>query len=237
MAKRKNLHNGAERDRTDAANEFATFALEEAEDNRVLRASLWFAVIFHALLLLINFPAFEEPPEADPVRVVHAFEVKRFHQKPPPPEYIPPKMVKRTPVPDRTPNDPEPIRLDDPQPNISLPDIDTDFIIIPDAPPAPPAPERTYTVGGDVTRPVKIHAPLPSYPERARRPRIQGTVIVQAIIDKNGDVTEIKLLKGLPMGLNEAAIDAIKQWKFKPATLGGKPVDVYYNLTVTFKLQ
>ncbi len=62
-------------------------------------------------------------------------------------------------------------------------------------------------------------------------------MIVQAIIDKQGNVTNVKVLKGLPMGLEEAAVDAIKQWRFRPATLNGKPVTVYYNLTVNFKLQ
>ncbi len=98
-----------------AVNEFATFALEEAEDNRVLRTSLWFAVVFHALLLLINFPAFQEPPEADPgPRVMQVYQIERYRPKPPPPEYIPPKRVRRTPVPDPTPDDPEPIRREEP---------------------------------------------------------------------------------------------------------------------------
>ena len=56
-------------------------------------------------------------------------------------------------------------------------------------------------------------------------------------IDKEGNVTNVKVLKGLPMGLEESAVDAIKTWRFKPATLNGKPVMVYYNLTVNFKLQ
>ena len=60
---------------------------------------------------------------------------------------------------------------------------------------------------------------------------------MQAIIDKAGMVTNVKVLKGLPMGLSEEAVKAIKSWKFKPATLNGKPVDVYYNLTVNFRLQ
>ena len=62
-------------------------------------------------------------------------------------------------------------------------------------------------------------------------------MIVQAIIDKEGNVTNVKLLKSLPMGLGEEASKAVRNWKFKPATLNGKPVDVYYNLTVTFTLQ
>jgi len=62
-------------------------------------------------------------------------------------------------------------------------------------------------------------------------------VIVEAIIDKNGDVTNVRVLKGLPMGLEESATSAVKSWKFKPATLNGRPVSVYYNLTVNFRLQ
>jgi protein TonB len=60
---------------------------------------------------------------------------------------------------------------------------------------------------------------------------------VQAIVTKEGDVQDVKVLKGLPMGLDAAAAEAVKKWKFKPATLNGKPVDVYYNLTVNFTLQ
>ena len=73
--------------------------------------------------------------------------------------------------------------------------------------------------------------------EIARKARIQGVVIVEAIIDKTGNVTNVKILKGLPMGLDQAAADAVKKWKFKPATLNGKPVAVIYNLTVNFRLQ
>jgi periplasmic protein TonB len=87
------------------------------------------------------------------------------------------------------------------------------------------------------TAPNKISAPQPQYTEIARKARIQGVVIVQAIINKQGNVTDVKVLKGLPMGLDQAAVDAIRKWKFEPATLNGKPVDVYYNLTVNFTLQ
>jgi protein TonB len=92
-------------------------------------------------------------------------------------------------------------------------------------------------VGGDVKAPIKEYAPPPQYTEIARKARIQGVVIVQAIVTKTGDVQDVKVLKGLPMGLDTAAADAVKKWKFKPATLNGKPVDVYYNLTVNFTLQ
>ncbi len=221
-----------------AANEFSTFALEEAEDNRILKSSLSVAIAAHILLLLINFPAFESESRAAPGKkdTYHVVPHPRWQKPKVPKTTIPPKQVKRIPMPDLTPHDPEPIRLDEPRPEINLPEVDEDFFLIPDAP-APPDPADPIAVGGEVTKPVKIYGPMPSYTEIARKARIQGTVIVQAVIDKHGDVTNVKLIKGLPMGLNEAAVGAVQQWKFKPATLRGKPVDVYYNLTVTFHLQ
>ncbi len=94
-----------------------------------------------------------------------------------------------------------------------------------------------FQVGGDVSAPLKISAPSPQYTEQARQARIQGVVIVQAIIDCAGFVTDINVLKELPMGLTEAAVEAISQWRFEPARLNGSPVSVYYNLTVNFRLQ
>ncbi|HET9225827.1 MAG TPA: energy transducer TonB [Thermoanaerobaculia bacterium] len=88
-----------------------------------------------------------------------------------------------------------------------------------------------------IERPVKISGALPKYPEEARKARVSGVVTLEAVIDEQGNVTDVKVLKGLPMGLDQAAIDAVKTWKFKPATLDGKPVKVYYTLTVTFTME
>ena len=92
-------------------------------------------------------------------------------------------------------------------------------------------------VGGDIVAPVRIYAPPPQYTEEARQARIQGAVIVQAIIDCRGFVTEVNVLRGLPLGLSEAAVHAISQWRFEPATINGMPISVYYNLAVNFRLQ
>ena len=136
---------------------------------------------------------------------------------------------------------------DEPEPIRTIDEIDQQVVDIPvddvlfDIPSGPPPEKIDDTVPiqvvGDVRPPEKLFAPQPQYTEIARKARISGVVIVQAIIDKQGNVTNIKVLKGLPMGLEEAAVDAMKQWKFKPATLNGRPVTVYYNLTVNFKLQ
>ncbi len=222
-----------------AANEFSTFALEDAEDNRVLKSSLWVAIGFHVLFLMINFPEFQSEAIAEPEKkqTWRVLPTPRFTPPVVPKTPIPPKRVKKVPMPDPTPHDPEPIRLEETQAEVQLPEVDEDFFLITDAPPAPPEPQGPIIVAGEVTKPVKIHAPQPQYTEIARKARIQGIVIVQAVIDKKGDVTDVKVLKQLPLGLTEASVEAIQQWKFKPATLRGKPVDVYYNLTVSFYLQ
>jgi protein TonB len=91
-------------------------------------------------------------------------------------------------------------------------------------------------VGGNVRAPTIITRVDPEYTEIARRAKVQGIVIVEAVIDRDGNVTEARILKPLPMGLDQQALAAIRQWKFKPGTLNGQPVPVYYNLTVNFRL-
>ena len=93
-----------------------------------------------------------------------------------------------------------------------------------------------YRVGGNVTRPEKVAGDPPQYTVDAREARVQGVVIVEALIDEQGKVTDAKVLKGLPMGLSESALEAIRTWEFKPAAIDGKPVPVYYTLTVNFTL-
>ena len=100
---------------------------------------------------------------------------------------------------------------------------------------APPSGPRF--VGGDVKPPVRVEGPPPSYTEEARKERVQGVVIVQAVIDESGRVTGMKVLKELPLGLTEAATDAIARWRFEPARdAAGEPVSVFYNLTINFRL-
>lgn len=100
----------------------------------------------------------------------------------------------------------------------------------------PELPKGPVRVGGDVSAPTVTTRVEPEYTEPARAARVQGVVIVDAIIDRNGRVTEAKIIKGLPMGLGEQAVAAVRQWRFKPGRMNGQPVDVIFNLTVNFKM-
>ena len=92
-------------------------------------------------------------------------------------------------------------------------------------------------VGDGITAPRRLVTSPPQYTPTARKERVQGFVIVQAVIDKQGKVSDVKVLKGLPFGLTEAAVEAIRQWIFEPAQDAlGNPVSVYYNLTINFTL-
>ena len=100
-----------------------------------------------------------------------------------------------------------------------------------DAPPSGP-----MRVGGNVKAPVTLDRVSPDYTETARKAKIAGTVVVEAIIGTNGRVQDVRVIKGLPMGLSEEAEQAVKKWRFKPGTLNGEPVAVIFNLTVNFAL-
>jgi protein TonB len=77
----------------------------------------------------------------------------------------------------------------------------------------------------------------PSYPSLARRARVEGVVTLGCTIDQTGKVKDVKVLHGLPMGLTEAAVDAVKQWRYAPSTLHGAPVEVAITVNVTFRLR
>jgi protein TonB len=73
------------------------------------------------------------------------------------------------------------------------------------------------------------------YPQSAKQMHVQGTVQLQATIGKDGNITSVKALNGEPV-LARAAIDAVKQWKYKPYTLNSEPVEIQTQITVNFKL-
>lgn len=96
--------------------------------------------------------------------------------------------------------------------------------------------QHAYRVGGDVKAPILIDRVEPVYPASARHDGISGIVILEVIIGRDGRVKNAIVIKGLPEGLSESAVDAVRQWKFKPGTLNGEPVEVIFNLTINFRV-
>ncbi len=93
-----------------------------------------------------------------------------------------------------------------------------------------------FRPGGDVTAPVLIHQVEPEYSEEARKAKYQGTVVIHCVVDTNGAVRNIRLAQSVDLGLDEKAIEAVRQWKFRPGTRDGLPVPVWAAIEVTFRL-
>jgi periplasmic protein TonB len=100
--------------------------------------------------------------------------------------------------------------------------------------PAPP--RRPLRVGGDILPPRKVHDVAPRYPVVAQQARIEGTVIVEAVIGVDGHVQSARSLRPTPF-LEEAALDAVRQWVFTPTRLNGEAVPVVMTVTVDFRLR
>lgn len=93
-----------------------------------------------------------------------------------------------------------------------------------------------YHVGGGVSNPVLIYAPDPEFSDEARRAKYQGICVLSLIVDSQGDPQRIHVIRPLGMGLDEKAIEAVRQYKFKPAIFKGKPVPVEINIEVNFRI-
>jgi protein TonB len=100
----------------------------------------------------------------------------------------------------------------------------------------PAAPKSEAAVGGNVKPAKLISTAVPVYPPLARTQRISGNVVIDALIEANGHVTSMKVLSGHPL-LQQAAMDSLRQWKYQPALLDGKPVPMHLTVTVQFRLQ
>jgi len=94
-----------------------------------------------------------------------------------------------------------------------------------------------FRVGGGVTAPTILKKVDPQYSEEARKARYQGTVVLEAIVQKDGSVQIVRVVRSLGFGLDEKAIEALRQWKFSPAKKNGEPVPVALNIEVNFNLR
>jgi len=107
---------------------------------------------------------------------------------------------------------------------------------VPELPKLPvPTPVKRIRVAARVAEANLIHDVSPQYPQEAGRARIEGTVVLMALIDKDGTVKDVRVESGLPI-LAQAAIDAVKQWRYRPYLMDGEPVEVDSRITINFTL-
>ena len=213
----------------------------DAADCRVLLRAFGAAAALHAALLAVVLPRWVETTPEPTAKRAYVIRSVPFHASPPRAASAPPPQQRRAlriPVPDPTPDDPEPILRElDTMPELALPELIDDVFSIPDA----PGPMRVdgqvpLEVGGAVLAPVKIHAPVPPYTQEARLAHVEGVVLLRAVIDSRGQIAAVEVLKGLPSGLTESATATVREWRFEPARRAGEPVPVYYLLTISFRV-
>ncbi|HYK00925.1 MAG TPA: TonB family protein [Thermoanaerobaculia bacterium] len=110
----------------------------------------------------------------------------------------------------------------------------------PEPAPVEPAPVGTgvySAVPAGGTQPRELERVVPRYPQSARRRGIEGAVVVRGIVRRDGSIDNVEVIKDLPYGLGDEARRAVSRWRFRPATYRGEEIDVYYTVTVNFRLQ
>ena len=146
------------------------------------------------------------------------------------------QQIENTPPPAR-PSIPVPSDDEDIADDLTLDELEFDDFSSLDAPPPPPSGPRVVFIPYD-DPPVALSPIRPTYPEIAQEAGIEGVVIVQAFIDKKGRVKETLILKGVPnTGLDEAAMEAIRKTRFRPAKQRERAVGVWISIPVNFKLK
>jgi protein TonB len=93
---------------------------------------------------------------------------------------------------------------------------------------------RRFRVGGDVKQPIKLTHVNPAYPEEAKSQKAAGTVILEAVITTDGSIAAVEVLRGVHVLLDEAAVTAVRQWKYRPTVFQGESVELLITVTVAF---
>jgi periplasmic protein TonB len=191
---------------------------------RIVAKALAAALVLHATILVAKMPQWG--PEAVRVDAPQEQSMKVQFLKPPPPPKAPPKppepVKKKVPRPDPTPDEPETITAPPPPP-------------VPSPPPPPssvPAQEMGPIRVSPGQGPGLIKKVEPRYPPIAQSARIEGTVVVDAVIRKDGAVSDVTILKSTNKMFEQACIDAVRQWRFTPGSQ-----DIVLTVTVNFTLK
>jgi len=217
------------------------------------------SIALHAIVLLVVVvvPIITSDELPEPTSAVKAFFVEPAAPPPPPPPPPPPApkaavqpRIAPTPAPVANPKFTAPVEVPEeiqPEEGIDLgveggvpggveggvPGGVVGGVVggLPDAPP----PTQAVRVGGQIKEPKQLKRVQPVYPDIAKQARVQGVVILECTISPQGKVTDVKILRGIPL-LDASAVDAVKQWVYTPTLLNGVPVPVIMTVTVNFKL-
>ena len=208
-----------------------------------------FSIVVHAIAVCALFiaPLLAADELPDPRTVTEFIPIVQIPTLPPPP--APPARTPTT-APPRA--DAAPLTVPDGiapetdiEPVADAPPVDGGVISFGDCncavdvvppPPPPPPPPTVRRVGGDIRPPQKVTDVAPVYPPLARAARVEGIVILEAVIGEDGGVRDVRVLRSVQL-LDEAAKDAVRQWRFTPTLLNGEPVPVVMTITVAFKLR
>jgi protein TonB len=109
---------------------------------------------------------------------------------------------------------------------------------VPAPPPPPPvaAPRGPVRIGGELKAPALLQRVEPVYPAMAMSANIQGTVILEATVDEEGQVQDLRVISGPPL-LQKAAVTAVRQWRYSPVLLNGRPASFILTVVLSFNLQ
>lgn len=227
-------------DERDSLRPLALASAIAEESKRPTKVAWIVALAFHFAVFLIVFPEFGSGQMMEEQN--DAVVIKRYKPPEPPKQQPEKKVVKknvaRVPIPDPTPDEPEPI-VDENVEYIETDDeqADTEFFAGGPVGGPPVIDTGPIRVGGDIQAPERLVYIAPDYPELARRARLGGVVVLEATIDRDGNVTNVNILRGLGLGLDEAAVNAVSQWQYTPTFYNGRPVEVLLTVTVQFQLQ
>jgi protein TonB len=203
-------------------------------DTSLLKKSLLGTCLFFLVMLWVVFPSGDNSGSglSDKDDLV----IKEFKQPPPPKQKPKTRKIRikreSAVIPDPDPDEPEPTQqyawADDEQDPM---DEDA-WVFVPDGR------GPIFADGIKVKKPECYQKPLPLYPDLARKAKKKGVVVLQVVWDTNGNITNAKVLQspGKQFGFDDAAIEAVKNWKCYPATVGGRKVEIYGTVTVNFIL-
>lgn len=220
---------------------FRAAAAEHQAGQRRLHAAAIGALLLHGALFTLRLPAHKlalsEPAPTQIFRLQHYRPRPRVVELPPPvtPVDTAPRVTQPTII---VPGPPEidlVPTLSEPALHLAglIPEIDL-LAALPAAP--PPMPAKPVPYDRSIERPERLFSPLPTYTAAARRARLEGRVLLEAVIDEHGVVTAARIVKGLGLGLDQSALATVSTWRFAPARRQGRPIAVIYNLMIHFRI-